>query len=102
MQRAEAAKITWPLGPEWDDDRLEACCSVGRRAVDRSPGDARLRRSSPAAAATSTRNATVAWEEYRQSNPDGYQYSRYVAAKIMLRRRDRTRRIADFLAHSAT
>jgi len=24
LQRAEAAKITWPLGPEWDDDRLEA------------------------------------------------------------------------------
>ena len=22
LQRAEAAKITWPLGPEWDDDRL--------------------------------------------------------------------------------
>ena len=24
LQRVEAAKITWPLGPEWDDDRLEA------------------------------------------------------------------------------
>ena len=24
LQRAEAAKIKWPLGPEWDDDRLEA------------------------------------------------------------------------------
>jgi hypothetical protein len=24
LQRAEAAKITWPLGPEWDDNRLEA------------------------------------------------------------------------------
>jgi hypothetical protein len=23
LQRAEAAKITWPLGPEWDDDRFE-------------------------------------------------------------------------------
>jgi hypothetical protein len=22
LQRAEAAKIIWPLGPEWDDDRL--------------------------------------------------------------------------------
>jgi hypothetical protein len=24
LQRAEAAKITWPLGADWDDDRLEA------------------------------------------------------------------------------
>ena len=23
LERAEAAKITWPLGAEWDDDRLE-------------------------------------------------------------------------------
>jgi hypothetical protein len=22
LQRSKAAKITWPLGPEWDDDRL--------------------------------------------------------------------------------
>jgi transposase len=27
------------------------------------------------------------WEEYREANPDGYRYSRYVAAKIMLRGR---------------
>jgi hypothetical protein len=24
LERADAAKITWPLGAEWDDDRLEA------------------------------------------------------------------------------
>jgi hypothetical protein len=24
LQRAEATKIIWPLGPEWDDDQLEA------------------------------------------------------------------------------
>jgi len=29
LQRAEAAKITWPLGPEWDDDRLEAALFRG-------------------------------------------------------------------------
>jgi hypothetical protein len=29
LQRAEAAKITWPLGPEWDDDRLEAALFGG-------------------------------------------------------------------------
>src|ERR1700731_1050783 len=29
LQRAEAAKITWPLGPEWVDDRLEAALFGG-------------------------------------------------------------------------
>jgi hypothetical protein len=29
LQRAEAAKIKWPLGPEWDDDRLEAALFGG-------------------------------------------------------------------------
>ena len=35
LQRAEAAKITWPLGPEWDDDRLRPRCSAGRLSVAR-------------------------------------------------------------------
>jgi hypothetical protein len=30
LQRAAAAKIAWPLGPEWDDDRLEATLFGGR------------------------------------------------------------------------
>src|ERR1041384_756455 len=29
LERAEAAKITWPLGAEWDDDRLEAALFGG-------------------------------------------------------------------------
>ena len=29
LQRAEASKITWPLGAEWDDDRLEAALFGG-------------------------------------------------------------------------
>ena len=33
LQRAEAAKITWPLGPEWDDDRLEAALFGGPLAL---------------------------------------------------------------------
>src|SRR3989449_6951512 len=29
LQRAEASKITWPLGAEWDDNRLEAALFGG-------------------------------------------------------------------------
>ncbi len=35
LQRAEAAKIIWPLGPEWDDARLEAALFADRRGVGR-------------------------------------------------------------------
>jgi hypothetical protein len=48
LQRAEAAKITWPLGPEWDDDRLEAALFGGpprsRPTVLPVPGFAGLHR----------------------------------------------------------
>jgi transposase len=30
-------------------------------------------------------NLMILWDEYRTVHPDGYAYSRYVAAKIMLR-----------------
>ena len=33
LQRADAGKITWPLGPEWDDDRLEAALSADRHVA---------------------------------------------------------------------
>jgi transposase len=32
-------------------------------------------------------NLMVLWEEYQQAHPQAYGYSRYVAAKFMLRRR---------------
>jgi len=29
LQRAEAAGVTWPLGEDWDEDRLEAALFAG-------------------------------------------------------------------------
>ena len=78
LQRAEAAKITWPLGPEWDDDRLEAELFGGpprsRPTVLPMPDFAALHRQRQ-----QHRHLTqqLLWEEYRQANPDGYQYSRF-------------------------
>ena len=60
LQRAEAAGVTWPLGQDWDDDRLEAACSAVRHGPPGGVADAGLRRSSPAAAATSTPDPAVA------------------------------------------
>jgi len=86
LQRAEAANITWPLGPEWDDDRLEAALFGGpprsRPMVLAMPDFADLHRQRQQ---HSHLTQQLLWEEYRQENPDGYQYSRYVAAVFMLR-----------------
>jgi len=41
-------------------------------------------------------NLSVLFEEYRGVYPDGYAYSRYVTAKVMLRLLGRARDTADF------
>jgi transposase/ankyrin repeat protein len=78
LQRAEAAKITWPLGPEWDDDRLEAALFGGpprsRPTVMAMPDFADLHRQRQQ---HSHITQQLLWEEYRQANPDGYKYSRF-------------------------
>jgi transposase len=78
LQRAEAAKITWPLGPEWDDDRLEAALFGGpprsRPTVLPMPDFAELHRQRQQHSHVTQQ---LLWEEYRQANPDGYQYSRF-------------------------
>ena len=78
LQRAEAAKITWPLGPEWDDDRLEAALFGGpprsRPTVLPMPDFADLHRQRQQHSHVTQQ---LLWEEYRQANPDGYRYSRF-------------------------
>src|SRR6516225_11454649 len=78
LQRAEAAKIAWPLGPEWDDDRLEAALFGGpprsRPTVLPMPDFADLHRQRQQHSHVTQQ---LLWEEYRQANPDGYQYSRF-------------------------
>ena len=78
LQRAEAAKITWPLGPEWDDDRLEAALFGGpprsRPTVLPMPDFADLHRQRQQHPHVTQQ---LLWEEYRQANPNGYQYSRF-------------------------
>ena len=106
LKRAEAAGLTWPLPEDWDEARVEAMAfprrepTIEEKKTARTPMDFAVIHEQLRSSKYVT--LQLLWEEYRQANPDGYRYSRYVAAKIMLRRRDRTRRIADFLAHSAT
>ena len=78
LQRAEASKITWPLGAEWDDDRLEAALFGGpprsRPTVLPMPDFADLHRQRQRHPHLTQQ---LLWEEYRRANPDGYRYSRF-------------------------
>ena len=85
LRRAEAAGLSWPLPEDWNDDRLEA--KLFRYTERRRPEKA-----APDFAAIHEQLRThkhltlqLAWEEYREANPEGYRYSRYVAAVFMLR-----------------
>ena len=72
LQRAEAANIAWPLGPEWDDDRLETALFDGlprsRAAVLPMPDFADLHRQRQQ---HSRLTEQLLWEEYRLSNREG-------------------------------
>jgi transposase len=86
LERAAAVGLTWPLPEDYDDQRLNELLfpsrpaqvpSSRRTAVDFGAVDQQLK---------SHKHVTLQllWEEYRQTNPDGYGYSRYVTAALML------------------
>jgi hypothetical protein len=85
LKRAERSNIQWPLPDGWDDARLEAAL------YPPSETKPKPERSVPDFAAVHEQLRThrhltlqLLWEEYREANPDGYRYSRYVAAVFML------------------
>jgi transposase len=86
LERAAAAGIGWPLAPEVTDDSLvaqlfvNAGVRVGARFHAEPDWSALVRELKRPGV-----NLLVLWEEYRAVHPEGYAYSRYVAAKIMLR-----------------
>ena len=85
LRRATVVGITWPVPAELDDSALEARLFSPPFAVHESPRPqpdwprlhAELRRSGV--------TLLLLWEEYRAGQPEGYGYSRYVAAVLMLR-----------------
>jgi len=79
LKRAQAAGVTWPLPEGWDEARLEEALygPCPRQVYE-------TQRSTPDFASLhqelqSHRHLTLQllWEEYRQSHPDGYGYSRF-------------------------
>jgi hypothetical protein len=105
LQRAEAAGVTWPLGEDWDEDRLEAALFGGpprpRPAALPMPDFAELHRQKQLHPHLTQQ---LLWEEYRQANPDGYRYSRFCGLYQRWRRkqdvvlRRSTRRARSYLS----
>jgi len=87
LSRAAGAGIIWPLAADVTDESLMARLFVnaGVRAGARyhaEPDWAALVREFKRPGV----NLLVLWEEYRAIHPQGYAYSRYVAARLMWRR----------------
>ena len=86
LARATAAGIGWPLAADVTDESLVArlFANAGVRTGARfhaEPDWAALVRELKRPAV----NLAILWEEYRAVHPNGYAYSRYVAAEFMLR-----------------
>ena len=84
LKRARAAGLCWPLPEGATDEALEL------QLFGRSDGAAgKRRRVEPDWAALARElkrpgvNMMILWEEYRETQPGGYGYSRYVAVALM-------------------
>jgi hypothetical protein len=103
LARAAAAGLVWPLPAELADDALEQQLFP---APSNRPGARRYAEPDwPALVREVKRpgvNLSVLFEEYQRVHPEGYAYSRYVTAKLMLRLLGRARDTAISLAQSAT
>ena len=86
LKRAAAAGLAWPLADDVTDEALETRL-FGRAGVTQG----QRRRVEPDWSALARElkrpgvTMTILWEEYREVHPEGYGYSRYVAARLMWR-----------------
>ena len=97
LARAAAAGLVWPLPAELTDEALEQLLFP---APSNRPGARRFVEPDWSVLVREMKrpgvNLSVLFDEYRGSHPDGYAYSRYVTAKIMLRLLGGARNTADF------
>jgi transposase len=77
LERARRAGLSWPLSPDLDDGQLEALLFPS--APDEAPGKRGLPAMEYIRKELTRKRVTLhlLWLEYRQANPDGYQYSQF-------------------------
>ncbi|MHC2259055.1 transposase [Sinorhizobium meliloti] len=86
LRRAAIAELSWPLGDDVSDAVLEAALykAAGTKTGHRrspEPDWAQVHRELKRKHMT----LQILWDEYISRYPEGYRYSRYVAARFMLR-----------------
>ena len=79
LKAAEASGVKWPLPADWDDPKLEevlfgGCPAQPSRQIHSAPDFAAIHQELQT---HSHLTLQLAWQEYRQANPDGYRYSRF-------------------------
>src|SRR5438105_12133072 len=79
LNRAAAAGGVWPLGEEWNEQRVEQALFGERQVVKRLPEQVLPDFPALHSQLQQHRHLTLqlAWEEYRQIHPEGYGYSRF-------------------------
>ena len=89
LKGATAAGVSWPLPEDWDESRLEAALFGEAKPAERKP-----QRPLPDFRALQEQlrqhpylTLQLAWEEYRQANPEGYRYSWFCQRYRMWRRK---------------
>jgi transposase len=79
LERASAAGLSWPLAEDYDDRRLNELLFPAEPTGERPPARAPLDFAEIQRQLQSHKHVTLQllWEEYRQSQPEGYRYSRF-------------------------
>jgi len=79
VERASAAGLSWPLAEDCDDRRLNELLFPGEPTGERPPARAPLDFTEIHRQLQTHKHVTLQllWEEYRQSQPEGYRYSRF-------------------------
>src|ERR1700680_3417440 len=87
VSAAQAACVKWPMPEDWGDREIEQNLFPNRPApaVWRKHAEPDWTEIHQELQTHKNLTLQLVWQEARESNPEGYCYSRYVAAKNMLR-----------------
>jgi transposase len=79
LEKAAAAGVTWPLPEDWDDRRLDELLFPSRPEQTHSQPRPVVDFAAIHGQLIAHKHVTLQllWEEYRESHPDGYGYSRF-------------------------
>jgi len=79
LARMKAAGLQWPLGEDWNEERLEQVLFPSGHATAKTPQRAQPDFNRIRQQLEQHRDLTLEllWEEYRQQHPNGYSYSRF-------------------------